>query len=154
VDAGVKLGRTARRARVDCLVLPAGVRGFVQLEDGRITLRRAVVLAPRRPSPAPALRALARLADALGRPAFEVSLVYVDGPELGDALGPADAPFRLTTARADGGLLGGLRAARAGGPVDLVALATPPRGGPFAVDPLFALLRGVDVPVLVAPGLS
>jgi len=66
LSAGAVAAPVARRARSATLFLPAGVRGFVSLADGSVSLQRVLVPIDSAPDPQSAVSLALRLARALG----------------------------------------------------------------------------------------
>lgn len=140
----------ARSASVPCLVLPVGARGFVQLEDGRVTLRRATVIVPPGAPAGPAYEALGRLVRTLRVPALEVTWITLGR---GGTVELPDVDGMVFDRRRSAGTVAEVtREALAKGRPDLLVLASSGGGrGWFSADPLTAVLREAKVPVLVAP---
>lgn len=66
----------ARRTGEMTLFIPEGVDGFVSRGDGSISLRNILVPVARKPSPGPAMEAVARLVRSLGIPTGTVTLLH------------------------------------------------------------------------------
>jgi len=73
--------KLARASRTMTLFVPDQARGFVSLEDGRITLRRILVPVDAQPAPSEALRRTKAIAEAVGDRPVAVRLLHVgEGP--------------------------------------------------------------------------
>jgi nucleotide-binding universal stress UspA family protein len=69
-------GPLARRAGEVTLFLPEGVKGFVSLEDGTVSIRNIVIPVALEPSFEPAIAAVGRLIEALELPPGTVTLLH------------------------------------------------------------------------------
>lgn len=84
----------ARESGTMTLFVPRDARGFVSLEDGRLTLRRILVPVDEHPPADVAIEAATRIARAIGDETVEITLVHVsddldEGPSLHLVKGPA-----------------------------------------------------------------
>ncbi len=70
----------ARKAGQMTLFVPAGVGGFVSLEDGSVSLKNILIPVSKAPQPQLAVTAAARLVRQLGIPAGTFTLLSVGGP--------------------------------------------------------------------------
>lgn len=78
----------AARTRALTLFVPSSARGFVDLDDGHLSLRRIVVPVVETPSAAVAVELAARVSRAVGEGAVEVTLLHV-----GEYMPPSSCPM-------------------------------------------------------------
>jgi nucleotide-binding universal stress UspA family protein len=74
----------ARKSGQATLFVPAGVPGFVSLDDGSVSLKSILIPVADSPNPQPAVTGAARLVRRLGVPSGTLTLLSVGGP------GPVD----------------------------------------------------------------
>jgi nucleotide-binding universal stress UspA family protein len=82
----------ARKSGQMSLFLPAGVPGFVSLDDGSVSLSNILIPVAESPSPQPAITGAARLVRRLGIPTGTFTLLSVGGPGPIDKLFLPDVP--------------------------------------------------------------
>ncbi|MGH7310629.1 MAG: universal stress protein [Candidatus Rokuibacteriota bacterium] len=91
----------ARRSGQATLFVPAGMRGFVSVQDGSVSLQSILVPVARTPRAQPAVTAAARLVSRLARPAGTVTLLHVGATGDMPAVNTPDVPGwqwnRITT---------------------------------------------------------
>ncbi len=112
------------------LIVPEGAHGFVALENGGLTLRRALIAVDREPDPKPAIANAANLLRALAEDGAEVELLHV-----GDAKSAPDIPdstlpnARLTRKTLSGDPAEAIAARAEEIDADVIVLATEGRRG-------------------------
>ena len=146
----------ARESRTLSLFVPTGARGFVDLETGRLSLRRVLLPVDHEPAPQEALIYCTRAAAMLGEGDVEITLLHVGEeapPELSLPEGAAWT-FRRESRRGDP--IDEIIAAAHETGADLVCMATAGRQG--VLDALRGstteqVLRRVSCPLLAVPSL-
>jgi nucleotide-binding universal stress UspA family protein len=114
----------------DTLFLPEGVRGFVSLQDGNVSLKYILIPVDREPNPESAIRDGAALAKAIGDDLFNLSLIHVGDSEKMPALNlPEDAQFRWNHIHRNGQVVDEIIAVANELSADLIVLPTPERQG-------------------------
>ena len=146
--------RLARRAGTRTLFVPAGIGGFVEPEDGSITLRRIVVPVDQRPDPTPAVIVASRAAAALSAEPVDVTLLHVGDGDAPPIKTPETASCRWHTLQRWGDPAREILAACEELGADLVVMATEGREG--IVDALRGsvteqVVRNARSPVLAVP---
>jgi nucleotide-binding universal stress UspA family protein len=145
----------ARRAGTMTLFVPPGVRGFVALADGTITLQRVLIPIDTRPHPQAAVAAAAGLARMLGCQAVAFTLVHVgttgDMPAVHE---PRHAGWHWDRVVRQGSVVEQILAVEAATSADLMVLTT--QGHYGVIDALRGstserLVRGARCPVLAIP---
>lgn len=145
--------RVARRSKTMTLFVPGEGRGFVDLEDGHLTLRRILVPVADEPDPNVAIVRATRAAEALGDPPVEIRLLRVGGDPEVPPLGPSEA-WTFQPRRADGDVIDEILAAAQD--VDLVVMPTDGRDGvldAFRGSHSERVVRGAPCPVLAVPSV-
>ncbi len=147
----------ARRSRTFTLFVPEGVRGFVSLENGEISMRQILVPIDHRPDPRAAIVLATRAAEAFGDGAVTITLVHVgesgEPPALELPEGPA---WSWKTQLRRGDPVDEILAAAEESAADMIAMVTEGREG--ALDALRGttterVLRQAPCPVLAVPAV-
>jgi nucleotide-binding universal stress UspA family protein len=150
----------ARRARTMTLFVPQGVKGFIALDDGAVTLRRILIPIDTVPCPQAAVDAAAGLARVLGCHEVSFTLVHVGATEEMPAVHePRQAGWTQVGWTWDrtvrrGGVVEQILAVSTTCSADLIVLAT--QGHHGVLDALRGstserILRGARCPVLAIP---
>ena len=143
----------ARDSDTMTLFVPRGVRGFVGVEDGNLSLRRILVPVAVQPSAQAAVQFAARAAALIGEDDVEIMLLHV-GDEMPDLELPAESAPRFRKVLRDGGVEDEIVAAADEMGADLVVMVT--EGPSSLIDALRGtttenVLRRVACPVLTVP---
>ncbi len=142
----------ARRSETVTLFVPSQARGFVAVEDGRLSLRRILIPVDHAPDPRAAITFATRAAHAFGESPVLVTLLHVGESEpVLDAL-PEDPAWQWKRLRRDGSPVDVI--AEESRQQDLLVMVTEGRDG--VLDALRGttteqVLRRVQCPVLAVP---
>lgn len=146
--------RIAARSRTKTLFVPGKARGFVSLQDGKLSIRSILVPVDHRPSPFPAIEYAARIASALHEP-VQINLVTVGGSvDLPDSLLPKIPGCTWKREQRQGEVIVELIKAAKEHDADLIAMATAGQEG--ILDALRGsvtqqVLRQAPCPLLAVP---
>jgi nucleotide-binding universal stress UspA family protein len=120
----------ARKSGEMTLLLPAGVPGFVSLEDGSVSLKNILIPVAESPGPQPAVTAAARLVRQLDCPAGTFTLLHVGGAGPIDRLFRPDVPgWTWQTKAASGDVTGRILEAADETDADVILMSTAGRHG-------------------------
>jgi nucleotide-binding universal stress UspA family protein len=133
--------------------VPRGVRGFVGIEDGELSLRRILVPVAIQPSGQAAVQFAARAAALIGEDDVEIVLLHV-GDEMPELQLPGESVSRTREVLCDGQIEDEIVAAAEEMGADLVVMVT--EGPSSLIDALRGtttenVLRRVACPVLTVP---
>jgi nucleotide-binding universal stress UspA family protein len=143
----------ARDSDTMTLFVPRGVRGFVGIEDGELSLRRILVPVAIQPSGQAAVQFAARAAALIGEDDVEIVLLHV-GDEMPELQLPGESVSRTREVLCDGQIEDEIVAAAEEMGADLVVMVT--EGPSSLIDALRGtttenVLRRVACPVLTVP---
>ncbi len=117
--------RLARRSQTAGLFVPAGTRGFVAVEDGRISLKRVLIPVDHHPSAQAAIQFATRAAEIMGDDDVEITLLHVgDSDPMAELTLPEDPRWSWTEQRRRGGVLEGISATVDEMRPDLITMVT------------------------------
>ena len=145
--------RIARRSQAMTLFVPNEGRGFVDLENGRLTLRRILVPVADTPDAHGAIVRATRAAEAFGDGAVPIRLLRVGGDPVLPRIEPSDA-WTLEPVRAEGDVIDEIL--RASEDADMLVMPTDGRDGvldAFRGSHTERILRGAALPVLAVPSV-
>lgn len=147
--------RLAQRSRTMSLFVPAETRGFVAVEDGRLSLRRILIPVDRHPSAQAAIQFATRAARIMGDNCVEITLLHVgEADPIGELLLPEDPAWSWSSLRKRGDAAEEIIAAAGDSHPDLIAMVTEGHDG--VLDALRGsvtdqVLRRAPCPVLAVP---
>jgi nucleotide-binding universal stress UspA family protein len=145
----------ARKSGQATLFVPGGVKGFVSLQDGSVSLQSILVPVARTPRAQPAVAAAARLVRRLSRPAGTVTLLHVGAAGEMPAVNPPDVSgWRWDRVTTSGDAVEAIVDAAQSTRADLIVMTTDGRNG--FLDALRGshserILRRAPCPLLVIP---
>ena len=114
----------------DTLFVPEGVRGFVSLQDGNVSLKNILIPVDRDPNPESAIRNGAALAKAVGDDLLNLTLIHVGDSEKMPAFNlPEDPQFRWNHIHRNGQVVDEIIAVANELSADLIVLPTRGRHG-------------------------
>ena len=152
---GATAERLAEHTQAMTLFVPSGGRGFVSAEDGSLSLRRVLVPIATTPDPAPAVARAARVAEGIGEPDGEITLLHVGDPKGAPAIKPpSDHPWSWNTECVQGDVIDEIVAAADRLQADLVVMATDGQDGLldiFRGSHSQRVLRRTTCPLLAIP---
>jgi nucleotide-binding universal stress UspA family protein len=112
------------------LFIPEGVRGFVSLQDGNVSLKNILIPVDREPNPQSAIRNAAALTKAIGDDLLILTLIHVGNSEKMPSFNlPGDARFRWNHIHRNGQPVDEIIAAANELSADLIVLPTHGRHG-------------------------
>jgi nucleotide-binding universal stress UspA family protein len=147
----------ARRAGIMTLFIPAGIEGFVALQNGAVTLRNILIPVDRIPHPQPAVEATEAMLRALGGEKASVHLLHVGADEgLPDVQVPTNAAWTWETTICAGNIVEEILRVASEDAANLIVMAT--QGHHDFLDTLLGsiterVLRGAHCPILAIPAI-
>lgn len=148
----------AIKSRLMTLFIPHGIKGFISLEDGSVSLRHILIPIDARPDPLPALQAAVRIAIQLNCPTGIFTLLHVGEEGQGPDVLPPNVPGwgweRLTKQGTVTDVI--LETARER-TADLIVMSTEGRNGFLDVlrgSQTERVLRSASCPLLAIPAAS
>lgn len=144
--------KVARVSGVRALFVPAHERGFVQPDDGSLSLRHILVPVADSPDPRAAAQAAAGVAETLGTASLEIHPLHV-GTRM-PALEAPPGPWTWRESLREGEPVPEILAAARELPADLIVMATDGRDGfidVFRGSHAERVVRGAPCPVLTIP---
>jgi nucleotide-binding universal stress UspA family protein len=145
--------RVAHAARARALFVPKHGKGFVAPATGTLSLRRMLVPIAERPSPAAAIEAATRLADALGDPPVAITLLHV-GRQLPHVELPASERWTWHPLVRSGDVVDGILVTARELDSDLIVMTSDGRDGfldRFQGSHAEQVVRGATCPVAAIP---
>lgn len=148
----------ARRSGQTTLFVPAGMKGFVSVQDGSVSLQSILVPVAPTPRAQPAVTAAARLVSRLSRPVGTVTLLHVGAAGEMPAVNLPDVPgWQWNRVTASGDVVETILETAQSGRADLIVMTTDGRNG--FLDALRGshserILRRAPCPLLVIPETS
>jgi nucleotide-binding universal stress UspA family protein len=117
--------RMAQLSHTMSLFVPAGARGFVAVEDGRLSLRRILIPVDHHPSAQAAIEFATRAAGIMGDGDVEITLLHIgDSDPIAELTLPEDPRWTWTKRRRRGDALEGISAMVDVMRPDLIAMVT------------------------------
>ena len=145
--------RVGRRSNTVVLFVPNEARGFVDPNDGHLSLHRILIPVDEIPDPAGALVWATRIAESLGDAAVEIQVLRVNGvPRLPSKL--ESEAWRITPVSRNGDVIEQI--IEAANDVDLIVMPTDGRDGVLDVfrgSHTERVLRGAPCPILAVPAV-
>jgi nucleotide-binding universal stress UspA family protein len=147
--------RLAQLSHTMSLYVPAGTRGFVAVEDGRLSLQRILIPVDHHPSAQAAIQFATRAARIMGDDDVEITLLHVgDTDPIAELTLPEDPRWSWTKRRRRGDVLEGISAMVDVLRPDLIAMVT--QGQEGAIDGMHRsvterVLRRAPCPLLAVP---
>jgi len=127
---GDDIEQLVRQLAKDTLFVPEGVRGFVSLQDGNVSLKNILIPVDREPHPESAIKEGAALAKAIGDDLINLSLIHVGNSEKMPVFNLPEAPqFRWNQIHRDGQVVDEIIAVANELSADLIVLPTHGRQG-------------------------
>ena len=127
---GDDIERLVRQLSNDTLFVPEGVRGFVSLQDGNVTLKNILIPVDREPNPESAIKDGAALAEAFGDDWLNLTLIHVGDDEEMPAFNlPENTRFRWNHIHRNGQVVDEIIDAATELSADLIVLPTRGRYG-------------------------
>jgi len=127
---GDDIEQLVRLLAKDTLFVPEGVRGFVSLQDGNVSLKNILIPVDREPHPESAIKDGAALAKAIGDGLLNLSLIHVGNSEKMPALNlPEDAQFKWNQIHRNGQVVDEIISVANELSADLIVLPTRGRQG-------------------------
>jgi len=114
----------ARRSGALTLFVPSGASGFVSARDGSLSLRRILVPICEDPAPTLAVESARRIAQALGDPPVEVTLLHIGDGDAPVVAHPDGEDIRFRQIERGGEVIDGILAAADETGTDLIAMVT------------------------------
>ena len=147
--------RLARQSRTMSLFVPSGTRGFVAVEDGRLSLRRILIPVDHHPSARAAIQFATRAASVMGDDCVDITVLHVgDSNPIADLTLPEDPRWSWNLLERRGDLLEEISATVDEIRPDLIAMVTEGREEvPNAMRDSIAeqVLRESTCPMLAVP---
>jgi nucleotide-binding universal stress UspA family protein len=120
----------ARKSHQMTLFIPAGVKGFVSLQDGSVSLKNILIPVAPVPKAQPAIQAAVRLAQRLNCPTGQFTLLYVgDDSEMPEVSGPELPGWEWTKMSQKGDITEVILQTARGMEADLIVMSTEGRRG-------------------------
>ena len=122
---GDEVAKVVRLLAKDTLFVPEGVRGFVSLQDGNVSLKNILIPVDREPNPDSAIKDGAALAKAFGNDSLNLTLIHVGNSEEMPAFNlPENAQFRWNIIHRNGQVVDEIIAVANEISADLIVMAT------------------------------
>lgn len=122
---GDDIAKVVRLLAKDALFVPEGVRGFVSLQDGNVSLKNILIPVDREPNPDSAIKDGAALAKAFGDDFLNLTLIHVGNSEEMPAFNlPEDDQFRWNIIHRNGQVVDEIIAEANKISADLIVMAT------------------------------
>ena len=122
---GDEVAKVVRFLSKDTLFVPEGVRGFVSLQDGNVSLKNILIPVDREPNPDSAIKDGAALAKAFGDDSLNLTLIHVGNSEEMPAFNfPENAQFRWNIIHRNGQVVDEIIAVANEISADLIVMAT------------------------------
>ena len=122
---GDDIAKVVRLLAKDTLFVPEGVRGFVSLPDGNVSLKNILIPVDREPNPDSAIKDGAALAKAFGDDFLNLTLIHVGNSEEMPAFNlPENAQFRWNIIHRNGRVVDEIIAVANEISADLIVMAT------------------------------
>ncbi|HSE57308.1 MAG TPA: universal stress protein [Nitrospiraceae bacterium] len=148
----------AIKSRLMTLFIPHGIKGFVSLDDGSVSLRRILIPIDTQPDPLPAVQAAVRIALQLNCPAGTFTLLHVGGEGQGPEVPLPDVPgWDWERATKQGAVTDVILETARERTADLIVMSTEGRNGFLDVlrgSQTERVLRGASCPLLAIPATS
>jgi nucleotide-binding universal stress UspA family protein len=120
----------ARKSRQMTLFIPAGVEGFVSLQDGSVSLKKILIPVAPAPKAQPAILAAVRLAQRLNCPTGQFTLLHVgDDSEMPEVICPEVPGWEWTKMSQKGDVTQVILQTARGMEADLIVMSTEGRNG-------------------------
>ena len=145
----------ARKSHQMTLFIPAGIEGFVSLQDGSVSLKNILIPVARVPTAQPALHAAVRIAQRLNCPGGQFTILYVgEDNEMPQVSCPELSGWEWTKMSQKGDITDVILQTARGMDADLIVMSTEGRQG--FLDALRGsnseqVLRQCDCPLLAIP---
>ena len=120
----------ARKSHLMTLFIPAGVKGFVSLQDGSVSLKNILIPVAPVPTAQPAIQAAVRLAQRLNCPTGQFTLLHVgDDSEMPEVSCPEVPGWEWTKLSQKGDITQVILQTAGGMEADLIVMSTEGRNG-------------------------